>query len=363
MRLFRVELRRLWARRLTKLACLVVVAVVALTAFTVYGTAQPPTEAQLAEAERFYQQELELWEENGEEQVAQCEEDEEAAAATEGSEVDFGCDQMAPQREWFLPPQFTFVPPTAESADHVAADMGLGEEVDPRVAEVYASPWNMWETGTSSIATSSVFLLVITFALGVSFVTAEVTSGALGLWLTFEPRRQRVYWSKAAAAAIGTLPFTVVGIAALVGAVYALFAGFGTLGDVTTERWIEIAGYGGRLVVAGAAFAMIGAALGALFKHAAAAVGVALVVAWASTVFTMALGEAQRWAPSVNLTAWLEGAALYGAQTCTAGADGRMECQWVEKVVTQTQGGLYLLVLTVTVTVVAALVFRRRDVS
>lgn len=360
MRLLRVELRRLWARRLTKWASLVVVAVLALSAVTVLGTAEPPTEAQLAEAERFYQQELELWEENGEEQVASCEESE-AADPTPG--VDYGCDDLAPKREWFLPPQFTFVPPAGQTADDVSADMGLAPDVDPLVSEVHALPWNAWETGTNSIATYAVFFLVVAFALGVSFVTAEVTSGALGLWLTFEPRRQRVYWSKASAAAIGTLPFTVLGFVALVGVVYAIFASFGTLGDLTTERWFEIAAYGGRFVAAGAAFAMIGAALGALFKHAAAAAGVALVVAWGSTVFTMALGEAQRWAPSVNITAWLESGAVYGAQTCAAGTDGVVSCEWVERAVTQTQGGLYLVALTAVLTLVAALVFHRRDVN
>src|ERR671916_825277 len=125
---------------------------------------------------------------------------------------------MAPRRDAYLPQTFTFVPDGENP--NLEAQYGVDPATaDPQVADIHASPWNVWGTGTNAIATSAVFLLAIVFALGVSFVTAEVTSGALGLWLTFEPRRQRVYWSKAVAAALGTLPFTVVGLAALVGTV------------------------------------------------------------------------------------------------------------------------------------------------
>ncbi|MFD6177913.1 MULTISPECIES: ABC transporter permease subunit [unclassified Isoptericola] len=362
-RLLRVELRRLWARRLTWWALVGVLAVAAMTAFSAYGSARPPTETQLAEAEQMYQQELASWEESGDEQVAECKESEEADP---DPAVDYGCDDMEPRLDWFLPPQPYFVPPAAEAPDldTYAEERGLdGDDVDPRAAAINTSMWSDWGAGTQRIATSALAVVAIAFVLGVSFVTAETSSGALGLWLTFEPRRRRVFWSKAVAAGAGTIPLTVLGTVALIGAVYAVYAAFGTVGDLTAERWGEIAGFGGRLVVEATALAMIGAALGAIFRHAAAAIGVAAVLAWVGTLVTGAFDVAQAWNPVVNLGAWLNDGAVYNTQQCAPGESGIVDCVWVEKVVSQAQGGLYLLALTVVALIVAAVVFRRRDVS
>ncbi|MFE6971021.1 ABC transporter permease subunit [Isoptericola sp. NPDC057653] len=362
-RLLRVELRRLWARRLTWWALVGVLAVAAMTAFSAYGSAKPPTEAELADAKQMYERELANWEESGDEQVAECKESEEADP---DPAVDYGCDQMEPRLEWFLPPQPYFVPPAADvtDLDTYAEERGLDPaDVDPRIAALDTAMWSDWGSGTQRIATTALAIVAIAFVLGVSFVTAETSSGALGLWLTFEPRRRRVFWSKAAAAGVGTIPLTVLGTVAVIGGVYAVYASFGTVGDLTSSRWAEIAGFGGRLVVEATALAMVGAALGAIFRHAAAAIGVAAVLAWVGTLVTASVDVAQRWSPVVNFGAWLQGGAVYNTERCTPGESGIVECAWVEKVVSQTQGGLYLLALTVVVLLVAAVVFRRRDVS
>ncbi|MEL7974250.1 ABC transporter permease subunit [Isoptericola sp. F-RaC21] len=362
-RLLRVELRRLGARRLTWWALAGLLAVACLTAFSVYGSARPPSAQEIAWAEDAYQQELENWEETGEEQVAQCEEGAESEGATP---EDWGCDDLAPRREWFLPPEPTFVRDEVDLGDASALEAlaeETGSSTDPAVAAVNASMWNGWETGTPKIATSALAVLAVVFVLGVSFVTAETSSGALGMWLTFEPRRRRVFWSKAAAAGIGAVPLTALGVAATVAAVYAVYAGFGTLGDLTASRWVEIAELGGRVVVAGAAFAMIGVALGALFRNAAAAIGAGAVLAVLGVVASGVADAAQRWNPAVNLTAWIEGGAVYSHPVCAPAESGVVECPWVEEAVSQTQGGLYLLALTVVLLLVSVLVFRRRDVS
>ncbi|AEG44905.1 ABC transporter permease subunit [Isoptericola variabilis] len=351
-RLLRVELRRLWARRLTRWMTVAVLAVVAITGASAFSMASPPTEAQIAEAERFYADELAWWEEHGEEQVASCKEDE----AAQPEPVDWGCDDMAPRLEHFLPPTTTFVPSAEQRGS-----MGP-ESTDPAVAAVYSSLWYGWG-GLAAAAQSATFLLVIAFVVAVSFVTAETSSGALGMWLTFEPRRQRVYWSKAAAAGLGTVPLVLLGWAAVVGVVYAAHAWYGTLGDVTPQVWGEVAAYTGRLVVAGAATAVVGVALGVLLRHAAAAIGAAVVLLWASSVFSYGLGELQRWMPALNLRAWVDAGATYGTTTSLVAEDGTYYEEWVERAVSQTQGGVYLLVLTALLTLVAVLVFRRRDVA
>jgi len=358
MRLLRVELQRLWARRVTRWMCVLALAVVALSAVSAFGSAMPPSDAQLAEAERAYQEQRDWWDENGEEELAGCQEQE---ASDPDPNADYGCEYMEPQLEHFLPPTTTFVADDgAEPVDVFEGDDGA--DVDPQVASIQASQWNGW-SGVGMLDEVAVAFLLLAFVVGVSFVTAEVSSGSLGMWLTFEPRRQRVYWSKAAAAGLGTVPHVLLGFAATVGASVAFFAYFGALGDPTSDTWLQVAAYTGRLVVAGVGVSAVGVALGMLLRHAAAAIGVVVVVLWASGTFAFQLGEAQRWLPTVNLSAWLSAGKTFSVEKCTRGDDGSYACTYVDHAVSQTQGGLYVLAVAAALTILAALVFRRRDVS
>src|SRR5690606_19633602 len=101
-RLLAVELRRLFSRGLVVLAMVGALTASLLLLLGVWQSSQPMSDAELAQAEQMYEQELEYWEENGEEAVAQCQEDEAREAELTGEAVDFGCDQMAPQREWYI---------------------------------------------------------------------------------------------------------------------------------------------------------------------------------------------------------------------------------------------------------------------
>ncbi|MFE5310426.1 ABC transporter permease subunit [Isoptericola sp. NPDC056578] len=360
-RLLRVELRRLWARQITRWACVGVLALVALSGAATFLSAPPPSAQEVANAQEMFASDQEEWEKDGEQQVADCE----AAAEAEGlTPQEWGCDQLAPRLDWYLPPTQTFVP------DEAQVEMLYGEpEVNAQdgatraaVTEIQASVWNGW-SGLASLDDLAVLLLLVALVVGVSFVTAEINSGSLGMWLTFEPRRQRVYWSKAVAAALGTVPLVLVGFALLVGASYAVYASFGTLGDLTGAVWLEVAAFTGRLVAAGAVLAALGVALGTLFKHAAAAVGLVGVVAWACVAFAYSFGEVQRWLPTTALSAWLQGGYVYTTERCTPDADGVFSCVPVDHVVTTAQGGLTVAALAVVVTLLALLVFRRRDVS
>lgn len=360
-RLLRVELRRLWARQITRWACVGILALVVLSGAATYLSAPPPSDQEVANAQEMFAADQEAWEKDGEQQIADCEAGAEAEGATP---ADWGCDQLAPRLEWYLPPTQTFVPDAAQQA------MMFGDE-DPStdddataaaVKEIRASVWNGW-SGLASLDDLAVLLLLVALVVGVSFVTAEINSGSLGMWLTFEPRRQRVYWSKAVAAAVGTVPLVLVGFALLVGASYAVYASFGTLGDLTGAVWLEVAAFTGRLVAAGAVLAALGVALGTLFKHAAAAVVLVGVVAWVCLAFASLLGEAQRWLPTTALSAWLQGGYAYTTERCSPDADGVFSCVPVDHVVSTAQGGLTVAALAVVVTLLAVLVFRRRDVS
>jgi len=360
-RLLRVELRRLWARQVTRWACVGVLALVALSGAATYLSAPPPSDQEVTAAEEAFAADQEQWEKDGEQQLADCE----AAAEAEGlTAEDWGCGDMAPRIEWYLPPTQTFVPDEAQDA-MLYGDPDVNAPDDATraaVAEIQASVWSGW-SGLASLDDLAVLLLLVALVVGVSFVTAEINSGSLGMWLTFEPRRQRVYWSKAVAAALGTVPLVLVGFALLVGASYAVYASYGTLGDLTGAVWLEVAAFTGRLVAAGAVLAALGVALGALLKHAAAAVGLVGVVAWACVAFAYSFGEAQRWLPTTALSAWLQGGYVFTTERCTPDADGVFECVPVDHVVTTAQGGLAVAALAVVVTLLAVLVFRRRDVG
>jgi ABC-2 type transport system permease protein len=333
-RLLRVELRRLRSRRLVRWAAAGTVALALLTVVLAFVASLPPTDAQVDEAETMYAQQLEDWEANGDEYVAQCLEQEAAAQESEPG-ADFGCDDMEPRPEWFLATTPTF-------------------EGD---ADTWPAP------GVTTLTQLAPLLLLLALVVGVSFLTAEISTGAIGLWLTFEPRRQRVYWSKAVSVAIGVLPVVVVAYLVMVGGAYGAYALNDQLGPVTADTWARLAGVGGRLLVAAALVAATGAALGTLLKNAAGALG--LVVAWIAvveTVVTVAVQEAQQWLVRTNVTAWVQGGTTIWLEDCTTDTTGT-SCEVVEQAVSQTQGGLYLLGVAVVLSVVAALVLRRRDVA
>ncbi len=334
-RLLRAELRRLRARRLVRWAAPGTVVLALLTVVAAYVSSLPVSDAEMAQARMLQEQQLEDWEQHGDEYVARCEADEAAAQETE-PDADFGCDQIAaPELEQFLTPTPTFV----------------GDE------QSWPAP------GTTTVAQLAPLPTLFAFLVGVSFLTAEISTGAIGLWLTFEPRRQRVYWSKALAATLGVLPVVVVAYAVMAGGAYGAYALNGQLGDVSAGTWGELAAIGGRVAVAAAFLAAAGAALGALLKHAAAALGVAAVwVAVVESVVGAWAPESQRWLLRTNLAAWTEGGTTYWVNECTTDATGTT-CETVTHAVSQAQGGLVLLGLTAVLSLLAVVVFRRRDVS
>ncbi|MDO8150892.1 hypothetical protein [Isoptericola sp. b408] len=91
MRLVRVELRRLWMRRVTWGGLLLALVVAGLAVVTQVGAAQPPSAQEIAQAEQFYADQVEWWQENGAQETASCRE---AQAAEPGA--DYGCDRLDP---------------------------------------------------------------------------------------------------------------------------------------------------------------------------------------------------------------------------------------------------------------------------
>jgi ABC-2 type transport system permease protein len=319
-----VELRRLWWRRLTKV---LIVASLLFTGVTLYGAYQSTAPDTIAQRIDAYRQTVAHFPE----MVKDCEQAQAQARESGDTTADFGCSQL-----------------TAPTP----AEFGL------------ESP----ETGmlVASLSTTNSYLYAfLAFVLGASFIGAEFSSGSLGTWLTFEPRRLRVASSKLAAAGLGGAGLAALGLtlsalgAWLVSRVnqpdpaLQLPPGAGAPESVTQLllRCIAVS------VLAGLA----GVALGLIVRNTGAIVGIVLgygVIVEGILAQALGHGRLVPWLPLKNLQAFVERGATYFAEVC--GADG---CQMQQMTVTYTHGWLYLLIAGVALLGGALLVFRRRDVG
>ncbi len=323
MRLARVELDRFRSRRLVRWATVLAVGVGILLGASSWWQARPPSAAEVAQAQDFVRQQQEDWAANGAQQIKDCQDDQVANPSNYDAGYDCATDmQPSLTIDDFLPSRGTFA-----------------------------------DEGVAALQADAYLLLGVALLLGASFVCAESVSGALSTWLTFEPRRNRVYVSKIAAAAVGGAVLAAVGFLAALASQWVAFALYDRAA-ATGHLWTQVAAEGGRVVALAAGVAVVGAALGFLLRHTAAVLGVA--VGWFALVdaaiIRTALGQ-PRWTLSVSSDAWIT---AHGTYTV---AEQGMMCDYVEHVVSMTHGGLVLAAVTAVVVVLGWLVFRRRDIA
>ncbi|MHB1063878.1 MAG: ABC transporter permease subunit [Georgenia sp.] len=326
--LTRVELRRLLSRYLVIAAFVGALLATGALLFATWQTAKPMSPAQTAEAERYYQQALADWEENGQEMIAQCLEDQARQSELEGTELDFGCEQQEPQREWFV-------------------------MTAPQLPDQL--PGQLSALGT--------LLLFAALLVGATGTAAEISTGAIGNWLTFEPRRLLVYASKLLAAGLVVLPVAMLLLLVTTGGTWLIADRFALADTMTSQHWGEAGWMGLRLLAITCAAAVVGAALGFLLKHTAAVLGVAvgyfIVV---EGMFSGVLSRFQPWLLMRNIESWMLGGTVYYVDSCTTGPTGT-SCESAERALSLAQAAGYLGAGVVVVVVVAGLVFRRRDVA
>lgn len=327
MRLLRVELRRLFARRLVVLAMLGAVLISLATLLGVWNSTRPLSDAELAQAEQFYQEELAYWEEYGEEQVADCRLMEAEESERLGEAVDFGCDDMEPRLEWFI----HTAPELHESFGYQLAAFGL-------------------------------LPLLAALVVGATFTAAEMSTGSVSTWLSFEPRRLRVYASKLLAVALGIVPVTVLSLAVVVLGTWAINAQVGLADGMTAAVWTAVGQAALRIGALAVLAAVVAAALGILFRHTAAVLGVVIGYGVVETIAGQVVQQAQPWLVSMNLGGWIQGGTTYYVERCTLEAEGMM-CDYVDRLLPLTHSVIYLLVLGAVVVGIGALVFRRRDAA
>lgn len=334
-----VELRRLWWRRLTKVVIAAVLAFVAISTYSAYVASSPETLAQRLDQYESMQRDMEQQQKDMAAQlpqiIAQCRADEAAERDRTGDQsLNFQCDQAGvihgPTME-----EMGIVPPVADTITATTLSQGV-----------------------------FVFAFLALLLLG-SFVAAEFTTGAMGNWLTFQPRRVRVALSKLAAAVLGSALIAALGIAAVSLGARAVatinrpgsdleLPAPSALAESVPELMLRCVGI---VVVAG----LLGAALGLLLRHTAGIIAVILgwfVIVEGIAVGSFLQGRLNPWALLPNANAFLNKGYSYYAESCTATA-----CQYAERTLSYTHGWIYLLVVAVASIVVSILVFRRRDVT
>lgn len=319
-----VELRRLWWRRLTKVALAAALVVTGVTVYTAYTMTSPESLAQTLDS---YEQQVAGFPQ----MVAECERAQQEARSAGEVDADFGCQQMRA--------------PTLE-------DFGVANPVPGAIF-------------TGLLKTNGLFYAFLAFVLGASFIAAEFSTGSLGNWLTFQPRRVRVGLSKLAAAAGGGLLVAAAGLG---------LAGLGAwmvgvlnrpdsdlqlpvLTDLGEPLSHVLLRHVGLIMAAG----VVGAALAFLIRNTGAVVGMAIgfvVVVEGIVAQGLTRGKLSPWLPSTNITGFLERGTTYAAEKCTAG-----RCDYSMVPLSYTHSWVYLLVLGLVLASAALVVFRRRDVS
>jgi ABC-2 type transport system permease protein len=334
-----VELRRLWWRRLARVA---VVALVLFTGAAVYNAYSSSTPERLAQQLDNYKavvadtkRQQADFKEQLPQMLAQCRQDQAAERERSGDQsIDFGCESITAPTDPTLE-QFGLVPPVADII-------------------------------TAGIATSAAYLVAfLAFVLGASAIGAEFTTGSMGTWLTFQPRRLRVALSKLAAVALGGAAMAVTfGLLTNLGA--RMVAVVNRPGEqlvlpepaTTTGSVPQLLL---RVVVVAVVAAVAGASLALVLRYTAGVVGVLLAYAVgveliAAQAFLQ--GRLKPWTVGTNVEAFLGKGTTYFAETCQGGA-----CTFTSQPLSYTHSWVYLLVLGTALALVGVLTFRRRDVS
>lgn len=235
------------------------------------------------------------------------------------------------------------------------------EQREPRLEDFQGGTGGL--DGLFNDALSAIIPMVVflTFLLSASLVAAEFSTGTLGNWLTFEPRRNRVFVSKILAAVLAGAVLATV-MAALVGVGVWLIAGRVDLtADASGGQRQELIATFARLVPIGVFGAILGSTVGFIVRHTAAAIGalMAYFVGFEG-LLRATLPGLQKWSGSLNVEAFVHHGREYYIDKCSQG-NGMCtpETHWLSF----PRGSIYLLVVAVILLALANMLFRRRDVT
>jgi hypothetical protein len=300
----------------------VMLAALALTCVMVAAAAyntRPASETETAAGERMLTRQQQL---NEAEYQVCLQDPEEYLVGTAGVE---DCESLRPELEWYLPR------PALDLAGEVS---GRG-----RVLLV-------------SLAGMAVLV-------GAFFAGRDWTTRWLSAQLLHEPRRLRVWTSKALAVVIGT---TVVS-GLLLAAFWGILAGFAAARgvEVPEEAWRLVLETSGRGLVLVAAVALGSFALTMGFRHALATLGLLFgyAVVGEGLAASLPFDRMSQWSLANNVLAWLhDGVEVRDRTICGAAADACSPTY----ILTAAHAAAYLGGLLVVAVLLSLLLFSRRDV-
>jgi ABC-2 type transport system permease protein len=322
MRLYRVELRRLLARRFTRLAMLLFVAGLGLTVFLAGHNTHRPTISELATA----QQQAQV---TNQQQAHDC-------LRSKANPSDPTTQQYAGQ------------------------DCATLEQLKPENMLPFRE-FSLHEQLASNVLAVSVLLTGFGFLVGASFIGAEWIHTTMSGLLLWESRRTKVFLTKLAAVWSLVTVVGIAGYAALGAALWAVAHSRGTTAGVTVAFDQSMGLEAARGVAVALAITAVGFALAYTTRLTAAAVGVAFAYLVAGELGMHAISQSgARWLVSSNLAAWVSnGFSIYVDEACTS-AGG---CTSREIHLPLWQGGAYLGAIALALLVISGVVFARRDVT
>lgn len=324
MRILKVEFARLLARRAALVLLVAAVIVPTLIGVARVLDTRPPSQAEIAEAERMVAAESQA--RYIQRELERCLEKPKRYGAGRADDVQAACEErVLPQVDWYI---YT---PT----------LRLTEESK--------------EGGGIAIV---VVLSMLMLILGTTFAGHDWASGSMSNQLLFEPRRLRVWAAKATAVTV-----TAGGACALITTAWwlALAAVVSSRdGNASRAVVLDALQQGWRGAAVAAVAALSGYALAMLFRSTVASVAVIAGIAVAGGIVLAVSGFDNQWDPALNALAIVADGAKYWAQIpCPDGTQGCSE----ERVLTLAHGVATLGPATALAAVVSAVAFWRRDLS
>lgn len=319
-----VELRRLWWRRLAKAVLALTALLTIVSVFSAYQLSSPENVARALDEYTRQAQDIP-------QMVQECEQAQQQARDAGETTADFGCDEIRAQ--------------SLES-------MGIAS---PLPGAVFGG---LVGVGVMSYA-------FLAFVLGASFIGAEFSTGSIGTWLTFQPRRIRVGLSKLAASTGGGLAVAATGVGLSGLGAWAIGVVNRPGSDLHLPSGLDVgeplSHFVLRHVAIIAAAALVGGAVALLARNTGAVVGTAIgytVVVEGILGQGFLMGKLNPWLLSTNITGFLQRGTTYQSMSCSAS-----RCDSVTVPVSYTHSWLYLAVVAVLLVALSLAVFRRRDVG
>lgn len=326
IRLLRAELGRLASRRMTWVIALIALGLLGLLLYGTYQANAPLSAAEQQHAEEMYQRARTDFEQHGAEQRQQCL-DAQAKERERTPDADFHCDTMEPKREHYGKP-----PPT------------------------FTRMWSIQEPG-------AIFLGFLALLLGGSWVAAEFTTGSMATWLTYEPRRSRVFATKMLAVGLTLVLGAVLATAILFGGVYAIARFHGVAIALDRNGWVDVLLGAGRMTAFPILTGLGGAALAFIARHTAAVSGIAIAAVVVDQWVAGQIQDKARWSLFNNVLAFVGGKWDFHYLKCAQDAAARYDCMPTTETVWFAQAAAVLGGLVAAGLIAAWWQFLRRDVT